>query len=290
MVVLFHSLYLRLPLVLLVAQLATAASVTKTPAKRSYSTHNYYVLELGSSSPASAHDCANELGVELVERVGELADHWLVRVPASASESSESSLDRRGEGSISAIDSVLERFNALRRSPSYPSPLEARSSSSHTLERRRRVVSSLRSLERQVPRQRTKKRAPIPELLDSSSPRSEAKDPRAPVPPGGKSKVIAQELNIVDPIFNDQWHLANNPYPMYDLNVSGVWKQGITGKGVYTAVVDDGLDANSDDLSANFVRTNFRISHYILQLSSKTLASRNACLCPSAVRRRFVGL
>lgn len=270
MVVLFHSLYLRLPLVLLVAQLATAATVTKTPAKRSYSTHDYYVLELGSASPASAHDCANELGVELVERVGELADHWLVRVPASPSESSESSLDRRGEGSISAADSVLERFNALRRAaPLYPYPLEARSSSSHTLERRQRVVTSLRSLERQVPRQRTKKRAPISELLDSSAVRSDAKDTRAPVPPGGKSKVIAQELNIVDPIFNDQWHLANNPYPTYDLNVSGVWKQGITGKGVYTAVVDDGLDANSEDLRENFVRATFHGFHCNRSLSSK---------------------
>jgi len=84
------------------------------------------------------------------------------------------------------------------------------------------------------------------------------------VPPGGKSQRIAQELGIIDPIFNDQWHLANNPRPNFDLNVSGLWIAGITGKGVVSAVVDDGLDLNSDDLSANFVR-------FLLFLSLETL-------------------
>lgn len=259
MVVLFRFLRMRLPLVLLVAQLATAA--TKTPAKRSYSTHDYYVLQVDCSALASVHDCTNELGVELIERVGELADHWLVRIPASASGDSELSLGRRDGSSASTADVVIERFNALRRSSS---SLEARSGSRHTSERRRRIASSIRSLERQIPRQRTKKRAPIPEDVAVPSPRSGGEDERAPVPPGGKSEEIAQALNIVDPIFKDQWHLANNPYPNFDLNVSGVWKQGITGKGVYTAVVDDGLDLNSDDLSANFVSilNNLALSFY----------------------------
>jgi kexin len=35
--------------------------------------------------------------------------------------------------------------------------------------------------------------------------------------------------------------------------VTGVWKQGITGKGVTVVILDDGLDFNSTDLADNFV-------------------------------------
>jgi hypothetical protein len=38
------------------------------------------------------------------------------------------------------------------------------------------------------------------------------------------------------------------------MNVSGLWEMGITGRGVISALIDDGLDYTSDDLSANFVR------------------------------------
>lgn len=103
MVVLFHTLCRPLTLVLLVAQLAAAATVTKTPAKRSYSTHNYYVVQLHPSPSVSINECAAELDLEIVEPVGELADHWLVRVPTSPT------VDKRDEGSASAIDTSTLR-------------------------------------------------------------------------------------------------------------------------------------------------------------------------------------
>ena len=37
------------------------------------------------------------------------------------------------------------------------------------------------------------------------------------------------------------------------MNVTALWEEGITGKGVITAFVDDGLDYTSEDLAANFV-------------------------------------
>lgn len=49
------------------------------PAVRSYSTHTYYVLELDPRSSLPPRDAADRLGAELVERVGELDDHYLVR-------------------------------------------------------------------------------------------------------------------------------------------------------------------------------------------------------------------
>ncbi|KAJ5504015.1 Proprotein convertase P [Penicillium fimorum] len=66
-------------------------------------------------------------------------------------------------------------------------------------------------------------------------------------------KEAMSSLGITDPIFREQWHLINTVQPGHDLNVTGVWLEGITGKGVATAVVDDGLDMDSDDLKPNYL-------------------------------------
>ncbi|KAI2477853.1 KEX1 protease precursor [Pyrenophora tritici-repentis] len=63
---------------------------------------------------------------------------------------------------------------------------------------------------------------------------------------------FANLLQIKDPIFEEQWHLFNVKTPGNDINVTGVWTQGITGKNVTACVVDDGLDYTSNDLKDNF--------------------------------------
>lgn len=63
---------------------------------------------------------------------------------------------------------------------------------------------------------------------------------------------IAEEFQINDPIFKDQWHIINPAYPGHDVNVVPVWRMNITGKGVVTALVDDGLDYDSLDLKDNY--------------------------------------
>lgn len=82
---------------------------------------------------------------------------------------------------------------------------------------------------------------------------------RAPVPkesPGDSSLkpiyAARDDFGIDDPLFQQQWHLINPSYPGNDVNVTGIWAQNITGKGVVTAIVDDGLDYESDDLADNF--------------------------------------
>ena len=42
-----------------------------------------------------------------------------------------------------------------------------------------------------------------------------------------------------------------------ELNVTGLWSKGITGKGVHVGIIDDGLDMESDDLAENFVSHHF---------------------------------
>lgn len=46
----------------------------------------------------------------------------------------------------------------------------------------------------------------------------------------------------------------NNATPTADLNVTGVWLNGITGKNSIVCIIDDGLDSTNPDLTANFYK------------------------------------
>jgi kexin len=63
-----------------VLAVALALGSTGTPARRTYATHNYCVLHHNPNG-ADIASLAASLGAELVEQVGELAYHWLLRVP-----------------------------------------------------------------------------------------------------------------------------------------------------------------------------------------------------------------
>ncbi|SCU90034.1 LAMI_0E00298g1_1 [Lachancea mirantina] len=63
---------------------------------------------------------------------------------------------------------------------------------------------------------------------------------------------VKEKLDIADPLFERQWHLINSNYLGNDVNVTGLWFENITGQGVVAAVVDDGLDYESEDLRDNF--------------------------------------
>ena len=192
------------------------------PTKRFYHTHDYYVLEHDPRAGASLEDCARALGVEVVEQAGELVNHWLVRVPKHM---------QRRDG----VDVVLSSLASLRSLASGNPSLPARSASNlHA----RELSSSIRWLDRQEPRQLAK-RAPPPMGQDTDSPNS--------------VEAVAERLDIHDPLFPEQWHLINTQYPEHSMNVTGLWDLGFTGKGVISALVDDGLDYEHPDLAPNFV-------------------------------------
>ncbi|CAI4219363.1 unnamed protein product [Parascedosporium putredinis] len=67
-----------------------------------------------------------------------------------------------------------------------------------------------------------------------------------------KQREVMDTLEISDPIFKNQWHLLNTIQVGHDVNVTGVWLQGIKGKGSIVAMVDDGLDMSSLDLKDNY--------------------------------------
>jgi kexin len=218
---------MRLPLTVIMACIAHFSVSALGPARRYYTTHNYYVLEHDPRSGGSLKDVTKALGVEVVEQAGELVGHWIVRA------------EKRISGHIirDAPDPVLRSLELLQSVATSPRSFSKRSEEHlHA----KRVTSSIKYLSRQTLRRRTKRAPP-------------------PIPPPGStnanstSHIVATRLGIVDPLFDKQWHLINDEFPQHMMNVSALWDMGITGRGVITALVDDGLDYGSADLAANFV-------------------------------------
>lgn len=59
----------------------------------------------------------------------------------------------------------------------------------------------------------------------------------------------------IDPLYTSQWHLDNITNTSEDVNVTGSWALGITGKCVVVSVVDDGLEISHEDLKNNISNT-----------------------------------
>lgn len=226
----------------------------RKPVKRSYDTHSYYVMELSEGSDETeAQILASQLGAELVEQVGELRDHWLVRAPFG--------LEKRDTGHEEP-DRVMQRYYSLALNhdtmrnahpmkwiQQYTSNQGAQqqnreqdeSGQRNALQSRSISPKNIVSLEKQVLKKRVKRELPS-ELLEK--PTFRIRHPRDTT--GGVSQMlrdIAERFSIADPLWPKQWHLANDKMPENSINVTGVWEQGITGAGVKVAIVDDGLDS-----------------------------------------------
>ena len=69
--------------------------------------------------------------------------------------------------------------------------------------------------------------------------------------------LLQQATDPTDPLFQHQWYLKNTGQnggkPKLDLNVAAAWAQGVTGKNVTTAIMDDGVDYMHPDLIHNYV-------------------------------------
>jgi kexin len=227
-------MYLSLGLLTLTASYITLSDARK-PTPKTYDTHDYYVLEHNPAHGLSPYQCAEALGTHLVEQVGELKNHYVLSVP-KAIDGSSTYLPRRALATARNYEPVTV-LQALRKRA-----VEAHNVRAHS----KRLSSSIRSLELQTARQRLVKRGT---LLDE----------------------VIQTLDIRDPLFPKQWHIVNEEFPGHMMNVTGVWKEGITGKNVISAIVDDGLDYESEDLAPNFVSNclySFFLLRYILSTGS----------------------
>ncbi|KAK4550008.1 hypothetical protein LTR36_002975 [Oleoguttula mirabilis] len=182
---------------------------------RDYDAHDYYAVHLSPS--IQPQDVSDHLGLHYEGPLGELQDHYIFRA----------SDRQQGYDHIQTAQEDLRRRRRKR---------EAGSEEAHILDTV--LLAQKQELEKRFP---LVKRSIIPTRQEP------------PVDPAvQKGLDIAKTLGIADPIFQDQWHLYNPVQAGHDINVTGVWEQGITGKNSTVCIVDDGLDMDSDDLRANY--------------------------------------
>lgn len=182
---------------------------------RDYNTNDYYVLHLDSD--ASPERIASRLELRHEGPLGSLSDHHVFRSRKAdhdivKREISATKKKRRSVGESDVLDSIL--FSA-----------------------------------KQEVRRHLHKRVIPPPPSGLRLPRADDLPVAAAVKQ--QSDVMAK-LSIQDPIFTEQWHLFNTIQVGHDVNVTGVWLDGVTGKNATVAIIDDGLDMNSLDLKENY--------------------------------------
>ncbi|KMU89515.1 KEX1 protease [Coccidioides immitis H538.4] len=202
---------------------------------RDYDARDYVALHLRPS--LSPNRVAQLLGARHEGRIGELQDHHTFSFP-------------KGQGGD--LDSLLDDLQRRRRRRRYLELEGTQLDKSQDDDELNGILYS----EKLIPRQRLHKRIPPPPP-PPPPPSSKQRYKRFPQSQGeisaiARQRELADKLSISDPIFVDQWHLFNTEQPGHDLNVTGLWLEGITGNGTVTAIVDDGLDMYSHDLKDNY--------------------------------------
>ncbi|KAF2035888.1 hypothetical protein EK21DRAFT_53347 [Setomelanomma holmii] len=192
---------------------ATLATAGHLP-RRNYTTHDYYAIHISPST--SPQELAAHLGLTYDGPLDALAEYHVFKAPKHDND---------------IVDDAQQELKRRRR-------------------RKREVglenhpLDSIHFTQKQKIKPRHWKRSVIPERQERAGP---------PVTEAIKAqREVANKLQIRDPIFEEQWHIFNVKTPGNDINVTDVWMQGITGKGVTACVVDDGLDYDSMDLKDNF--------------------------------------
>ena len=195
---------------------------------RNHDTHDYYALHIRSDQ--EPQQVAAALGLDYEGKLGELPDHHTF----------SSSKERKHDA-----ETLLEEVRRRRwkRDRVGLGPLES------VLWHQKQGVKP-RMVKRDVIYDLEGRQGPPPESANTKT------DPS--MEPGANSDAVAeraniqQELSIEDPIFDEQWHLFNAVQLGHDINVTGVWQQGIFGEGATAVMVDDGIDMYSDDLKDNY--------------------------------------
>lgn len=192
--------------------------------KRDYDAYDYYAVHLARD--ADPQQFGREMGLLFEGPLGELKDHYIFRTT------------ERQHG-YDHIKSEKQSLKLRRRKR------EAGAAAPHILDHV--LLSQKQDLSKRFP---LVKRSWMPEERQLSSFNSLQEKPVTAAVEEGLE--IAKNLSIADPIFQEQWHLHNTVQVGHDINVTGVWMQGITGKGSKVCIVDDGLDLDSDDLKDNY--------------------------------------
>jgi len=197
---------------------------------RDHERNDYFALHLHDD--VSPSEIARLLKLHYEGPLGELPGHFTFSSPKHSSSRVEDTLQNLKRRRLRR-----KRSNTDKRAPT-------------------RDLDGILWSEKQVLRQRLVKRVPSPQIEEREKGGANASDDgetdQAQQEAIQKLNTIATTLDIQDPIFKEQWHLFNPLQLGHDLNVTGVWLDGITGNGTIAAVIDDGLDMYSDDLKPNY--------------------------------------
>lgn len=240
-----------------VGSVSISASASRLPT-RDYTTYDYYVLHLESTTPPS--QIAARLGLTHQGQLGNLADHHIFQAPKQDED---------------VLDQALKKRRKRRRSDRDLDILD-------TVKFAQKQKTKARLQKREVPRQPAgayhaveARQQAVPELVS-------------------KQAAISTALGIRDPIFNEQWHLLNVLEPGNDINVTGVWLEGVTGINSTVAIVDDGLDMYSDDLKDNyFAEGSYDFNDNSLEPKPRLSDDRHGTRCAgevSAVKNNVCGV
>ncbi|OQO00473.1 hypothetical protein B0A48_13822 [Cryoendolithus antarcticus] len=206
------------------ALIAISSILSPVLAARDYDTHDYYAVHLKQG--VRPEDVSSALDLHYDGPLGKLDDHHIFRT-------------HRQHG-YDHIETARKELKWRRRKR------EAGSDEPHALDHV--LLSQKQELHKRFP---LVKRNVLPPLVQEA--RLQRRQGEAPVDAAVQKGIdLAKALEIGDPIFQEQWHLYNHVQLGHDINVTGVWAQGITGKNSTVSIVDDGLDMDSDDLKDNY--------------------------------------
>ncbi|KAK5992417.1 Protease KEX1 [Cladobotryum mycophilum] len=190
-------------------------ALSQASGHRDYENNDYYVLHLDHGTKPG--HVASRLGMTHEGQLGELTGHHVFRAEKHD-------------------DDIVKTEIAMRRR-------RKRDFGGHD------ILDNVLMTTKQFARQRLHKRVIPPNPSGYVAPRY----PQQPnIQALQKQSDVMMQLGIADPTFNEQWHLFNPVQLGHDVNVTGLWLEGITGKNSTVAMVDDGLDMYSRDLAPNY--------------------------------------
>lgn len=195
--------------------------------KRDYDNKNYFILEFDTSKGSKNLNSfikENKGIYNFEHQLYGFDDHYIFSINKSHPYN-----DFLGNYNSDTINHDDGNLKLLKRSGEYEAQYDS-------------LINSVKSIHSLKPK-KLSKRLPIQiedrsiDIVDSA---------QKPI------KDASEKLDINDPTFIEQWHLINAMNPGNDVNVTGLWYEGIFGEGITSAIVDDGLDVDNPDLNENF--------------------------------------
>lgn len=213
--------------------LLLASSVHSSHSHRHYEENDYFAVHLRST--ADPWDVARRLGINYEGQIGELLHHHTFSCPRGACPDFEDSLQ----------ELKIRKARRRRSLDMEPSAFKTQISPD---------MDDILWSDKQEKRYRHVKRTPPLRHSAARAPQNavDVELDQAHKEAAEHLDDIAKTLDIQDPTFKEQWHLFNPTQLGQDMNVTGLWLQGITGNGTISAIIDDGLDMYSNDIKDNY--------------------------------------